>query len=419
MDYRVIAGLFLLLFLGLADNQSIPALLPALSGSLGTSVAVTGLLVVFYSLAAAAAAFLTGSLSDYYGRRRFLLAGVWVFFVASLGSSLSRGFTQLAFARALTGLAAGALSTCSIAFAGDWFKYAVRGRALGLISSAYFVAPLMVPLAGFIADRRGWPHVFTAFAAVALIVALLTQGLPHDTPHGEWNLSSANPDESSSSAHEHQARPDAEGMLLHTLRTFRVLLGRRDTAAMLVIAFLVSGGLVSFLTYIGTWLHSSFGLSTTKIGLVFMLGGLLAVGGAPLGGVLADRWGKRGISIASNILLALTMAILPLLGWGPGLLIVFTGLSLGIGFRQGPITALMTEMVPRQRRGSFVALRNIASQLGIGAAVFSGGLLYEWRGYLAVTSLSALMAAVVALLLTTHITEPATLEYQPAMDAKS
>lgn len=118
-------------------------------------------------------------------------------------------------------------------------------------------------------------------------------------------------------------------------------------------------------------------------------------------------WGKRGVSIASNALLAITMALLPLFGWGIGLLVVFVGVSLGIGFRQGPITALMTEMVPQSRRGSFVAMRNIASQLGIGAAVFAGGLLYAWRGYLAVTSLSALMAAVVALLLTTHIAEPA------------
>jgi predicted MFS family arabinose efflux permease len=225
---------------------------------------------------------------------------------------------------------------------------------------------------------------------LALVVSLSSLALPKDLP-----------------------APSAEsgsyvraGKLHQTLLIFRDLLGRRDTAAMLVIAFLVSGGLVSFLTYIGEWLHLTFGLSTTRIGLVFMLGGLVAVGGAPLGGVLADRWGKRGISIASNVLLAVTMAIFPLFGWGPGLVIVFTAVSLAIGFRQGPITALMTEMVPRERRGSFVAMRNIASQLGIGAAVFAGGLLYEWRGYLAVTALSALMAGTVAILLTTHITEP-------------
>ena len=401
MNYRVIAGLFLLLFLGLADNQTIPALLPQLSSSLHVSVASAGLLVVFYSLAAALAAFLTGSLSDYYGRRPFLLAGAWFFLIASLASSLSRNFTALASARAVTGLAAGALSTCSTAYAGDWFDYTVRGRALGLISSAYFVAPLGVPLAGLIADRLGWPRVFTAFAVLALAVAVAAQTLPRETHIKTTNYDAhAWTDPISSS----------EGKLRHTLNTFGSLLSRRDTTAMLVIAFLVSGGLVSFLTYIGTWLHANFALSTTRIGLVFMLGGLVAVGAAPLGGILADRWGKRNISIASNALLFVTMAALPLFNWGLGLLLAFVGVSLGIGFRQGPITALMTEMVPQHRRGSFVALRNIASQLGIGAAVAGGGLLYEWRGYFAVTSLSALMAGLVALLLTTHITEPETAE---------
>lgn len=390
MNYRVIAGLFLLLFLGLADNQTIPALLPALMNAFGTSIKVTNLLVVLYALGAAFAAFLTGSLSDHYGRRPFLIAGAAVFLLTSLVASMSRTFTELAAARAFTGLAAGTLSTCSIAFAGDWFPYGVRGRALGLISSAYFVAPLGVPVAGVIADRYGWSRVFAAFAAVALVVALASLEIPRDIPPHRLNGG---------------ALPQSK--LRHTLSVFWHLLGGRDTSAMLVIAFLVSGGLVSFLTYIGIWLHASFGLTTTKIGLVFMLGGLVAVGAAPLGGILADRWGKRGVSIASNVLLAATMALLPLFGWGVGLLVVFIGVSLGIGFRQGPITALMTEMVPQSRRGSFVAMRNIASQLGIGAAVLAGGLLYAWHGYLAVTSLSALMAAVVALLLTTHITEPA------------
>jgi predicted MFS family arabinose efflux permease len=53
-----------------------------------------------------------------------------------------------------------------------------------------------------------------------------------------------------------------------------------------------------------------------------------------------------------------------------------------------------------------MALRNVFSQVGIGVMVFAGGLLYQWRGYGAVTALCALMTAVVALLLVTHIMEP-------------
>jgi predicted MFS family arabinose efflux permease len=385
MDSLVIANLFLLLFLGLADNQMIAALLPSLVKSFGISVSTAGLLVVVYSLAAAVAAFFSGTLSDHYGRRRFLLAGVAFFAVASFASSQSGTLNELMLARALTGLAAGTLSTCSITFAADWFPYNVRGRAIGLISSAYFAAPILgVPIAAQIADRFGWRRAFLFFAALAVVTALATLRLP---------LERLNP------------RPSAE-MLRTAARAFRSFLTRRDTAAALVIAFLVSGGLVGFITYIGQWLNSSFGLPTRTIGWVFMLGGIVAVGSAPLGGILSDRWGKRAVSIASNVLLAVAVAFVPFLPWGLGLLGAFALASLGAAFRQGPLTALMTEMVPAPQRGSFIALRNISSQMGIGATAYVGGVLFQRSGYAAVTSLCAVMTAVVVVLLATHIVEP-------------
>jgi predicted MFS family arabinose efflux permease len=385
MDSLVIANLFLLLFLGLADNQMIAALLPSLVKSLGISVSTAGLLVVVYSLAAAVAAFFSGTLSDHYGRRRFLLAGAAFFAVASFAASRSRTLNELMLARALTGLAAGTLSTCSITFAADWFPYNVRGRAIGLISSAYFAAPILgVPIAAQIADRFGWRRAFLFFAGLAVVTALATLRLPPER---------LNP------------QPSRE-KLRGAVQAFRSFLVRRDTAAALAIAFLVSGGLVGFLTYIGAWLNSSFGLPTRTIGWVFMLGGIVAVGSAPLGGILSDRWGKRAISIASNILLMVAVALFPLLPWGWGLLGVFGLASLGAAFRQGPLTALMTEMVPAAQRGSFIAMRNISSQMGIGATAYLGGLLFQRSGYAAVTSLCAVMTAAVVILLATHIVEP-------------
>ena len=385
MDSLVIANLFLLLFLGLADNQMIAALLPSLVKSFGISVSTAGLLVVVYSLAAAVAAFFSGTLSDHYGRRRFLLAGVAFFALASFAASQSRTLNELMLARALTGLAAGTLSTCSITFAADWFPYNVRGRAIGLISSAYFAAPILgVPIAAQIADRFGWRRAFLFFAGLAVVTTLATLRLP---------LERLNP------------QPSTE-KLRSAIEAFRSFLSRRDTAAALVIAFLVSGGLVGFLTYIGQWLNSSFGLPTRTIGWVFMLGGIVAVGGAPLGGILSDRWGKRAISIASNSLLAVAVALVPFLPWGLGLLGAFALASLGAAFRQGPLTALMTEMVPAPQRGSFIALRNISSQMGIGATAYVGGILFQKSGYAAVTSLCAVMTAVVVVLLATHIVEP-------------
>lgn len=389
VDFLVIANLFLLLFLGVADNQMIAALLPALGSSLHKSVQVAGLLVVVYSISAAVAAFLSGTLSDYYGRRRFLRVGVTVFVVASWLASSTKTFTELMLARALTGLGAGTISTCSIAFAGDWFDYKVRGRAIGLVSSAYFAAPIIgVPIAGQIADRFGWRRVFLFFAALAFVVACVSLALPKDQVNSQ---------------------PSSK-KIRSTLLTFRSFLERRDIMAALCIAFLVSAGLVGFITYIGQWLSDHFAVPTGGITIAFMVGGLASVVGAPLGGILSDRWGKRTISIASNVFLALAIALVPFLRWGVWLLTVFGVTGLGAAFRQGPLAALMTEMVPAAQRGSFIALRNISSQLGIGVTALAGGVLYQRDGYVAVTTLCAAMTGLVAILLTTHIVEPAPVE---------
>ena len=387
MNFLIISILFLLLFLGLADNQTIPALLPLLIDSLHITVEQAGFLAVFYSAAAAMASLVTGIVSDHYGRKPFLVAGAVVFGCASWMSAHSGSFLGLTVARGITGLGAGAISTCSIAFAGDWFDYSIRGRALSWISTAYFAAPILgVPLAAQVADRLGWRNTFYFFAVLAALVALLSLRLPRDS---------------------REARPTPEKWR-GTFRACRSFFRRRDTSAGLVIAFLVSGGLYGFLYYIGQWLNSSFGVATGTIGWVFMLGGLVALVAAPVAGVLSDRWGKRPVSIAGNLLLAASVALVPFFSWGAGLLIVFGVTSLGAASRQGPLAALMTELVPTEERGSFIAMRNVLSQTGIGLVVLAGGVIYEHHGYFAVTTLCAVMTGVVALLLATHIVEPRT-----------
>jgi predicted MFS family arabinose efflux permease len=361
------------------------ALLPAFVKSLHVTIEKAGLLVVVYSAGAAIASFISGALSDYFGRRRFLQGGMALFAAASGLAWQSASFGGLVAARALTGLAAGTISTCTIAYAGDWFAYKVRGRAIGLISSAYFVAPVVgVPAAALIADRFGWRKTFLAVAAAAVVASLASLTLPKEAL---------------------KARV-ASGKMRTSLGVFRGLLARRDTPAALGIAFLVSGGLVGFITYIGQWLNAGFALSTTMIGLIFAYGGGMAVLGAPLGGMVSDRLGKRAVSIASSLAMAAAVAAVPFLGWGVGLLIAFGAVSLAAAFRQGPLTALMTEMVSTAERGTFIALRNISSQFGIGATVYVAGVLYERSGYGAVTGLCAAMTALVAVLLFTHIMEP-------------
>jgi MFS transporter, DHA1 family, inner membrane transport protein len=361
------------------------ALLPALVRAFHVSIQVAGLLVVVYSAAAALAGLGTGTLSDHYGRKPFLLAGAGLFVLASWTASVTHTYVELMIARAVTGIAAGTISTCSIAYAGDYFDYAVRGRAIGIISIAYFAAPIIgVPAAAQIADRFGWRSTFLFFAALAVVVVCSSLALKRDRVR-------------------HQ---QASHKFRRSAAAFRSFLGRRDLLAGVGIAFLVSGGLVGFMTYIGEWLNTRFGLTTRGIGWVFMLAGVVAVIGAPLGGTLSDRLGKRRVAITGCVLMAGAVAVIPLWSWGVVLLVIFGLTSMGAALRQGPLTALMTELIPDSQRGSFMAARSVSSQAGIGVTAFVGGVLYQRFGYFAVTSLCALMTAAVVFLLSAYIAEP-------------
>jgi predicted MFS family arabinose efflux permease len=354
------------------------------------------LLVVVYSLAAAGAALVAGSWSDRSGRDIFLRVALLVFSLSALATSYAKDLQWLLLCRTLTGMAAGVLSACSIAYAGDYFAYTVRGKALGYISMANWAAMVVaVPVAAYVADSLGWQKNFLVLAIAGLVVSGLNAvSMPRLPPH---RLEEESPSVREF-GHPHPAgRPAA---------TAQSVLSRPDIIACMVIAFCVSGGIAGAMTYAGAWMNVQFHVTTRTIGLVFLAGGLLALVGAALGGGASDRYGKKSVGMASSILLALALVLLPLLPWSGLLVGVFALANFAAAFRQGPVTALMTELAPLRGRGAFIAMRNIASQIGIATTALLGGILFERFGYGGVGFLCTALTLVVVLLLKTHIQEP-------------
>jgi predicted MFS family arabinose efflux permease len=395
LDGWVIANLFLILFIGVADNQIIAPLLPAIAAFLGVSVSAAGLLVVVCSLAAAGAALVAGAWSDRSGRNVFLTVALLVFSLSSLATSYAEDLEWLLLCRTLTGTAAGVFSACSIAYAGDYFAYEIRGKALGYISMANSAAMVVaVPVAAYVADSLGWQKNFLGLAVGGLVISGVNfVSMPRIFPHRlEENPSTTEPG---------NARP--AWMPSGTARRF---LSRPEIIACMVIAFCVSGGIVGAITYAGAWMNFQFRVATRTIGLVFLAGGLLALVGAALGGAVSDRYGKKAVGIASSVLLALSLVLLPCLPWSRLLIGVFALANFAAAFRQGPMTALMTELVPMRGRGVFIAMRNVASQIGIATTAFLGGILFERFGYGGVGALCTALTLIVVFLLKTQIQEP-------------
>src|SRR2546425_11904893 len=184
-QWNVALILFGVLFLGVSDTQLVAPLLPLIASDLGITPGHAGIIVTTYSLAAAAFALFVGPLSDRVGRKRVLVSGLALFTVASFLTYHVSTFNALIILRAMTGLAAGTLSTSALSFAGDYYPYDQRGRAMGVLSMGYFVAFVVgVPAGALAASRLGWHWgvgCLSAGSAVRLAIALVR--LPSPTVH--------------------------------------------------------------------------------------------------------------------------------------------------------------------------------------------------------------------------------------------
>ncbi len=362
----VVACLFSVLFLGVADNQVLSPLLPAIRKQFAGSTREMSFLFTGYSLCAGISVLFWGPISDFFGRRRGLITGLGIFGLGSAAAFLSPDFRTLLIARIVTGMGASMLSLNTISYAADYFPYSQRGWAMGSIFSSYFAALILgVPIGSWLGSQLGWHAVFAMGGITALLLLLMTRLL---LPRLQV----------------HRAPGQAEFALMQDVRTFAGFLQQRQTVGALLSAFCASAGTTGFLAFLGVWLHDDFGIQPQKVGLVFLVSGAAALVASPLAGSLSDRIGKRLQFAGSNLALALLLILLPRLSWGLPLFGVFCAISLSAAFRQGPMEALLTEVVPAQTRGSFIALKNSFSQLGIALAALLSGIAFESFGYGAV-----------------------------------
>jgi predicted MFS family arabinose efflux permease len=372
----VIGILFLIFFLGSSDNQMISPLLPLIADEFGITRGALGSLIgPAYALAAAAAAILIGPLSDRYGRRRFLLYGCVLFGASLISVRFISDPLSLASLRLLTGLAAGTFSTCSIAYVGDYFPYKRRGVAMSIVQAGYFAALVVgVQVANNLASTRGWRMGFEAFGMVAVVAFLLVLfALPEDKHHASAHFAAAN----------------------RRFDNIRTVFETSERVASIAAAFFVSGGFVGFFLYLVSWLKE-LGFTTRDVDVTFFMVGIALLLGVVAAGWTSDRLGKRGLSIAATITLAAMLFLIPRTNRGILLYASISTAALAFAFRQGPLQALATELVPRRARGTLVAARNTASQIGIAFATWLCGGLFDKTGYHGVGIFSGLMSIAAA-----------------------
>ena len=144
-------------------------LFPVLFVSAGLSLERIGVLAAIYPLVWGLGQLVTGGLSDRWGRKWFIAAGMWVQAVGLALMAAADSFAWWAFAGVLLGAGTAMVYPTLLASIGDVAHPAWRARAVGTYrlwrDGGFAVGAL---LAGVLADLYG---VRTAIGAVAVLTA--------------------------------------------------------------------------------------------------------------------------------------------------------------------------------------------------------------------------------------------------------
>ena len=154
--------------------------LPTLAQAFGASFQEVQWVVLAYLLAITTLIVGVGRLGDIVGRRRLLLAGVFLFTLASILCGLAPTLWLLIAARAAQGLGAAVLMALTVALVRETVPKERTGSAMGLLGTMSALGTALGPsLGGVLIAGPGWPAIFLVMVPLGLLNFLLAQrGLP-------------------------------------------------------------------------------------------------------------------------------------------------------------------------------------------------------------------------------------------------
>lgn len=346
-------------FTSIVDFMVVMPLGPQLMRALHITPAQFGLIVSSYTIAAGLAGLTASSVLDRFGRKSAFLTLYAGFLLGTLLCGLSWSYVTLLAARVVTGAFGGILGGMSLAIVGDVFPEERRGRATGVLMSAFAVASVVgVPVGLWLGTKFGWQTPFLVLAALALpIFFIALRSLPPLREHliGE--------------PHAHPLRKLAT--------TFSH--GGHLRAFSLTIALML--GSFSLIPYISVYLVSNAGVSEEQLPWVYVTGGALTLVGAPLIGRLADRFGKlpvyRIVAVISGMLM-LAVANLGVVPLAVSVSLVGALMVCNAG-RMVAALAMITGSVERSERGGFMSANSAVQHLASGLGAYLGGLILVKR----------------------------------------
>jgi DHA1 family bicyclomycin/chloramphenicol resistance-like MFS transporter len=334
-ERKLTAGLLVLLAglaaIGALSTNIILPSFPSIGVALNVPARDLGLTLSSFFIAFAIGQLFVGPLSDRYGRRWFVLAGLTVFIIGSAICGGAESFPMLIVGRIIQALGVCAASVLSRAIARDLFDGEALAKALSLTMVAMAAAPGFSPLLGSALDAQfGWRAAFVMVGASGAVLAAyyaLSAGETHP------------PDRRSAAS------------LSATMRAYRGLLADARFILPALAVSLIIGGLYAFFAAAPAILMLSLGLSALQLGLFFATTVFVVFAGGLLAPRLAHKWGARSIAVIGIVLAMLGGGFLLAISEAPtfpGFAAAIAVFLLGMGLVNPLGTALTLQPFGRQ-----------------------------------------------------------------------
>ena len=170
-----LVALLVAAFLINLETTAVNVALPAMVRELHSSTTQLQWIVDAYNLAFAALLLTAGSLSDRFGRKVMLLAGLTVFGAASIAGGYMTTSGGLIAARAVMGVGAAMTFPSTLSLIRNIFSDRTeRARAIGLWGATAGVAVAMGPIiGGWLLEHYTWSSIFYAMGPIAALAIVL------------------------------------------------------------------------------------------------------------------------------------------------------------------------------------------------------------------------------------------------------
>jgi multidrug resistance protein len=330
-------------------------LLPFYAKQLGASASVVGALVSSFAFAQLVTSPFWGRLSDRYGRRPLILAGLLSSAVAYVLFGLAHTLWLLFASRLVQG-AGGATTGVVQAYVADAVEPGERAKALGWLTAATSAGVMIGPLLGSFSTYLG-PHAPGFLAAGLCVLNALSAWiwLPEPKRREETGGLPAAP-------------PAPRQPLLHAM--IEVL--RHPTAPVSALIWIYSFGMMGFMAMNGVlalYLAEVFKISEKTIGWFYTyVGSISLVMRGLLLGPAVRRFGEVGVTRLGAMSLVLGLVTLPLAPNLPILALTAIFVPVGTALLFPATTALVSSLAPRSETGQVMGVQQsfggVARMLG-------------------------------------------------------